>query len=270
MGGRLEIGIAKILTGGVSYSDITLQSSANSRKFIEFKGHLFLNVSDEIQISGAYGTLNSLYLTKKNVGDVFIKYSDEKTFSSEFSYENTDAGLVLNSPYLINLRYNARIFKASGFLEKSKKLYLSGYFSYLSISDGNIGNDFMLRIGSQLIDNTYFGYEARYTSYKYNSPFAPYSNKKLRLYYSPQNLDSHSLWTRMNLEDDKQMKLQFGAMLGYIPLYNVVLRQIDGEIKYSPIGRLILDLQLTAGSSYRFDTSYNYFSGTISAYWNVY
>ena len=140
----------------------------------------------------------------------------------------------------------------------------------MSISDGNIGNDFMLRIGSQLIDNTYFGYEARYTSYKYNSPFAPYSNKKLRLYYSPQNLDSHSLWTRMNLEDDKQMKLQFGAMLGYIPLYNVVLRQIDGKIKYSPIGRLILDLQLTAGSSYRFDTSYNYFSGTISAYWNVY
>jgi hypothetical protein len=266
----MEVGIAKMLVGGASYSNVILQSSLAKRKFVEFKGHLFLNITDELQIHGAYGTLNSIYLAKKNIGDGYVKYGDNKTFSTEVSYEHNDAAMILDSPYLINLRYNADIYKVSGFFEKTKNLYLSGYFSYLSISDGNIGNDFMLRIGSQLIDDAYFGYEARYTSYKYNSPFVPYSNQTLKLYYSPQNLDSHSLWTKWNLINEKGLKFQFDATVGYIPLYNVVLRQVGGNLNYSPFGKMVINLQLSAGSSYRFDSSYNYFSGLASLYWQVY
>lgn len=270
VGGRIEVGIAKMLSGGISYSNAILQSSLNNRSFAEFKAHLFVNISNQIHINGSYGTLNSINRTKQNIGDALIKYTDKQTFSAELSYNHSNAAMIFYSPHLINLGYYADVYKASGFFEQTKKLYLSGYFSYLSVSDGNVGNDFMLRIGSELIKDAFFGYEARYINYKYNSPFVPYSNQSLRLYYAPQNLDSHSLWTEWKLINNKALKFQFDATVGYIPLYNIVLRQVGGDIKYSPFGKLILNLQLSTGSSYRFDSSYNYFSGLITIYWQVY
>ena len=270
IGGRLEIGIAKMVSGGFSYSDVNIYSSIDKRKFIQFKGHLFVNILDNLRLSGGYGTLNSQYLPKKNIADVSLNFNLNQDFSFKLYYERNDAALVLYSPYLVNFRNDVDLVKVSGLYEQSKKLRLSGYFSYLSISDGNVGNDFQLRIGSQLLKDTYFGYESKYISYKYDSPFVPFTNQKSRLYYSPQNLDSHSLWAEWGLEQNEKLNFIFGGKLGYIPLYNIVLRELNGNLKYSPLNNLILSMEFSAGSSYRFDSSYNYFSGSLSLYWQLY
>ncbi|MCW8849288.1 MAG: tetratricopeptide repeat protein, partial [Melioribacteraceae bacterium] len=270
IGGRLEIGIATMVSGGVSYSDVNIYSSIDKRKFTQFKAHLFVNILDNLRLSGGYGTLNSLYLPKKNIGDVSLNFNLNQDFSVSLYYERNDAAMVLYSPYLVNFRNDVDLVKISGLYEQSKKLRLSGYFSYISISDGNVGNDFQLRIGSQLLNDTYFGYESKYMSYKYDSPFVPFTNQQTRLYYSPQNLDSHSLWAEWGLEQNEKLNFTFGGKLGYIPLYDVVLRELNGNLKYSPFSNLILNMEFSAGSSYRFDSSYNYFSGSLSLYWQLY
>lgn len=270
IGGRLEVGIAKILYGGVSYSDINIYSSNLQRKFVTFKGNLFLKILDELQLSGSIGAINTINQPRRNTSSAMLTFGDNVIYSTQFSFEHSDAALVLNSPYLINIRNNVNIYRFTGFFEPTKKLRLSGYFNYISITDGNVGNDFNLRIGSQLLDETFFGYESRYTSYKYDSPFVPYSNMTKRLYYSPQNLDSHSLWAEWKHNQTNNLRLTLGAEIGYIPNYNTVLREIEGKIDYNPYSRLILNLEVAAGSSYRYTSSYNYFSGALSFYWRVY
>ncbi|MBK7981101.1 MAG: tetratricopeptide repeat protein [Ignavibacteriae bacterium] len=270
IGGRLEVGIAKILYGGVSYSDINLFSSILKRKFVTFKGNLFLKIFEELQLSGSIGAINSLYQPRRSTSTAMLTFGDNIIYSTQINFEHSDAALVLNSPYLLEIRKNVNIYKFSGFFEPSKKLRLSGYFQYITITDGNVGNDFKLRVGSQLLDETFFGYESRYTNYKYDSPFVPYSNMTQRLYYSPQNLDTHSLWAEWKHDQTNNLKITLGAEIGYIPNYNTILREIEGKIDYNPYSRLILNLEVTVGSSYRYSSSYNYFSGALTLFWRVY
>ena len=63
-------------------------------------------------------------------------------------------------------------------------LKFTGQFSYISIQDGNSGNDLIARIGKKFYEDVYFGYEYMFANYARTSFF----------YYSPQNFDAHSLW----------------------------------------------------------------------------
>lgn len=269
-GGRLEIGIMKYITGGVSYSDILLYSYDDKKKFTRFKGHLYIHLFESLQLSGSYGVLNSPSKKMKNIGSISLQYNVKDVLDTEIYYENNFASMILYSPFLVNQLHTVDFLKFRGSYKHSKKIQLSGYFNYLNISDGNIGNDFLFRIGSELLEDAVFGYESRLINYKYDSPFVPFSNQSQRLYYSPQNLESHSIWTEWELEQSSSLKFKFGGKIGYIPLYDIVLREIESKINYIPLNNFIINLTASAGNSYRFDSSYQFFSGILSVYWKVF
>lgn len=269
-GARLEIGIMKYINGGVSYSDLFLYSYDDKKKFTRFKGHLYIHLLERLQLSSSYGFVSSTSDKKKNIGSVSLQYKVKNVLDTEIYYENNFASMLLYSPFLVNQLHTVDFLKFRGSYKHSKKLQLSGYFNYLKISDGNIGNDFQFRIGSELIEDAVFGYESRLINYKYESPFVPFSNQSQRLYYSPQNLESHSIWTEWELEQNSSLKFKFGGKIGYIPLYDIVLREIGSKINYIPLNNIIINLTASAGNSYRFDSSYQFFSGVLSIYWKVF
>ncbi len=269
-GGKLEAGIARILSAGATYSRLSLSSLNSRQEFTAFKGQLSLNLNNHLLAAAGFGTLNSVGLTPRNTGDFSIEYKAGDVFSTRFSYENTDAALVLYSPYLVSYRYGVDYYRISGFFENKSHVRLSGYFSYISISDGNVGNSFQFRIGKGFYDQVYFGYESQFTTYKYLSSYVPHSNGTAQLYWAPQNMDQHSLWADWNIEQVQNLDVHIGSRLGYIPKYNVVLRELSGKVNYGVWQRFVIQGELTGGSSYRYDGSYNYFSAALSVYLRLY
>lgn len=270
LGGTGQVGLAAFLTAGASFVKSNVASENRQRDFSLFKGRLMIKPLNNLTINSGFGTMNSMGELSRNVMDVSVTYAIEDRLNAAIYYENSDAALILYSPFLVDRRFDADFYKFTGSYQSQSKIILSGHFSYLSISDGNKGNDVLIRIGREFFTNTSLGYESQYLNYKYQAPAVPGSNGYQMLYYSPQNLDSHSLWMEWQPSLVKAMDVNFGAKIGYLPELDIVLRQIDAVIQYQLVKSLILHAKVSAGSSYRFDSSYNYFSCSVSAYWSIY
>ncbi|MBD3287514.1 tetratricopeptide repeat protein, partial [candidate division KSB1 bacterium] len=270
LGGTGQAGMGSFLTLGASFVNANVASADRQRDFKTFKGRLIIRPQQNFSISGGFGTLNSRGEIKRSVKDVSISFSMNDELNAAFYYENNDAALILYSPYLVDRRFDVDFYKFTGSYQSQSKIMLSGYFNFISISDGNRGNDVQLRIGKEFFSKTVLGYESQYLNYKYLAPFVPGSNGSQTLYYSPQNLDSHSLWLEYKPWLAESMKINFGAKLGYLPELDIILRQIEGRIQFQPTKYLTVNGKISAGSSYRFDSSYNYFSCSVSSYWSIY
>ncbi len=270
LGGSGQVGLVSFLTVGASFLKAKITSENQQRDFTSFKGRLIIKPLADLKISSGFGKMNSMGETSRNVTDASISYSIEDRLNTAIFYENNDAALILYSPFLVDRRFDVDFYKFTGFYQSQSKITVSGHFSYISISDGNEGNDVLMRIGREFFTNTTLGYESQYLNYKYQAPFVPESNSSKMLYYSPQNLDSHSLWMEWRPEQLKAMNINFGAKVGYLPELDIILRQIDGTIQYQPVKKFVLHGKISTGSSYRFDSSYNFFSCSVSAYWSLY
>ncbi len=270
MGGIVNIGITTFITGGASLVKATINSANDTRDLTVFKGRLYIKPVSDLSIGGGVGVLNTFGQISRSVSDLSIDYRFNQTLSTNFYYENTDAALILYSPYLLNVRQDINFFKVSGNYENKSKLKLSSSFSYFSISDGNAANDVMVKVGKELWDKITLGYESQYQNYKYLSPFLPGSNGTQRLYYSPQNLNSHSIWAEWVPDSEKNLDLTFNAKIGYVPELDILLRQVNASFNLNATKSLIINAKTSIGSSYRFDSSYNFFSASLSAYWRLY
>jgi Flp pilus assembly protein TadD len=262
MGLKLEFGVTKFLSAGASYSRVNLESEANQRNMNSFKGNLYLRFSEKLQLAAGIGSMKTKDISSKGIYDVMLKYDVQDQLSAYFYYEKNDARMILYSPFIIDTSMNTNLWKA-GFTYKTKSgIRSSGHLTYLGISDKNEGNDFLVRIGKAFYRDFALGYEYQYLDYSRKTP----------LYWSPDNFDSHSLWGDWLVLEDKNdnVKINFGGRLGYITRGDFVIREITGDLSYKPLPYFVLAGKLTAGSTYRFDTSYNYVSAVISAYWNIY
>ncbi|MBI9071430.1 MAG: tetratricopeptide repeat protein [Melioribacteraceae bacterium] len=268
-GSRLELGFSKLLTFGVSFLKYyvkgssklsTIQKDVNT-EFTSFKGSIFLRFSDKLTAGTSFGQITPRGLEYKNELDLFVNYDLSKKFNAGFSYSSSDAAILLYSPYLITTRLDADIYKFESFYETKGGIKFSGQYQYLSVSDKNKGEDLKLRVGKRFLYDLVAGYEYNYANWKYNSEF----------YYTPTGgFESHSAWADWEVEKEDDYKIFIGGRLGYIPSADEdsIIREIYGEGKYYLINKLSLVARMTLGSTYRFDTSYNYVSGSISAYWS--
>jgi len=270
IGGNLHIGIVPFLTAAASFVQATVNSEDQSRNFNAFKGRLIFKFSQHLSLNSGYGVLNTASENGRSVYDASLALNMDETLTASLYYENNDGALILYSPHLVDRRFDVDFYKFTGAYQSDSKIILAGHFSYLSISDGNRGNDVLARIGKVLLKTVTLGYETQYLNYQYLAPPLPNSGGSQGLYYSPQNLDSHSLWTDWKPMFYGKMDIRFSGKVGYLPALDIILRQFDMALKYQPAKRLVINAQLSAGSSFRFDTSYNYFSGSLSAYWSLY
>lgn len=286
-GGRLDLGINYFLTIGVSFFKTYITASQSSldsatiqkmfavngvtftgnKSFTTFKGWLFFKFSDLFSAAVGSGPINMQGFPRGNETEVYAKYEKKDRFSFVGSYLRSEGALILYSPYLIDLTINSkRLFasqlKFQGDYFINKEYKLSGYFQYINATDGNEGNDFMFRIGKYFDVDLIAGYEYYFANYKYSGANSPY-------YYSPANFESHSVWADYILEKTNYSDISIGGKLGYIPLSQQTT--LEGHIKvyYKYSESFQLTGELSYGNTYRINSSYRYFGGSISAYWSL-
>ena len=257
IGARMDLGITNFLSAGVSFFRHTLSANRNSlndsllnrqantgvtftgnRTFTTFKGIVTVSLSKKFRFGGGFGSLNSSDGLNETDNDFFIHYEDKHVFSIAANYMNTDAAIVLYSPYLIDTRMMAKFWGLDGYYQHASGLKLTSHFDYIKVTDGNEGNNFWVRLGKYFYDNLSAGYEYYYSIWAYDSP----------AYYSPLSYESHSIWIDAELENGKEIKLNLGGKIGYITSDSFLI--LDGFISgnYRPYSRLLISGRLEASS----------------------
>lgn len=271
VGGRLELGVAQFLSLGVSFYRTRVNAKSESlvpetletinnltldQSFTTFKGHVFLTLSDEIKLGVGLGRASTPAFGVDDV-DAFLSAEKKNSYKVTLSYQNTDAVLILYSPYLIDQRLYSQIIKLEWGYTAPSQIEFTGYYNYLTVDDGNAGNDLQLRLGRRFYDYLIAGYEYMYSNYKLKS-----AN-----YYSPTNFESHSLYLKIDLEDTKEWKVGTGGKVGYIPYGSLISLMGYVNAKYIPTEKLSFQGSLTLASTSRDRSSYKYISVELSAFW---
>jgi len=267
-GGRLELGIVSMVSVGVAYQRSRLQSQVSNKQYTALKGQLFLRISDRLSAAGGFGTLRTPGRPDRKIGDATLVYEKKGVLRVGGYFEASDAAILLYTPHLIDLRYDARAYRLLGTYLTPANWRIQGSFRVITVSDGNTGSDLDLRAARLFFDEAFFGYEYNYTDFLRQAPYLPFTNRSRQLYYSPQNLESHSIWVEWQPQKDQEVALSFGGKVGYIPSYRSTVREISGEIEYHPSSQFVFSGSFSVGSNYRYDASYNYQSFAFSFYWS--
>jgi tetratricopeptide (TPR) repeat protein len=268
-GARVEIGVASILSVGGTYGRSLLQSPLSSRSFTDAEGQIFLRLSGRLSASGSFGVLQTQGRRKKYIGDASVVYERPGVLRIAAVFEANEAALMLYSPYLIDLPYEARLYRVTGSYNSPTGWALRGAYRILAVSDGNRGTDFQLRLGHDVYDGLTGGYEYSYNDFYRSAPWVPFSNHARQLYYTPQNLESHSVWVEWQAEKDQDLSVNLGGKVGYIPLFDAGIRQVSGDLTYRAAAPLLLSGSFSLGNTYRSDGRYNYLSVVFSLYWSL-
>ncbi len=258
-GMRLDAGFIGILGLGASWSRTNLDNLIASRNFSQLKGLATIKILNSLSLFGSYGILNIPNEANRKIGDAGIRFEKQDEYSAVFSFENNDTRMILYSPNLIYSRLGINYYRLNGLYNYKNLFRISALYNYFSISDNNEGNDLQIRLGKMLFQNGLVGYEYYFSSYKFVSP----------LYYSPRSFESHSIWAEWTANINK-FKLKAGGKLGYVPAADFVVSELYGETVYNPITRLIITCRLSYGNSFRYDSSYKSFAGTLYAYFGIY
>jgi len=280
VGARLDLGVTQFFSVGVSFFksyfdantdklDSNIVNNIESqgyifnahRSYTAFKGHIFFNFSKEFSGSFAYGILSSEGVTKEPETEIYARYDKEDYLSLVGSYYSSDATHILYSPYLIDFKMRASLVKFQGnYVHPYSRFLVNGYFQYVKVSDGNEGNDFLIRLGRYFNFDLSAGYEYWYSNFKYVGSDSP-------LYYSPENFNSHSLWFDYDLEKDAVAKLIIGGKVGYVPKDDFVSMEGHINIFYRFTPQLSLSGNLSLGNTSRESSDYSYFSAGAAMYW---
>lgn len=274
-GGRIDLGLTRFLSAGVSFMRNQLRANAasldqdiidtipnfyTSQRFTTFKGHVFVKFSDHFNMGIGIGKSSGDGLFTRDEQDAFFKFERRDTASVTLQYQNSDASLILYSPYLISIRQMARLYKIQGYYRHRGGMKIEGSFQYIASDDGNEGNNFYLRLGRYFYKDLAVGYEYAYDNFKWKSPY----------YYSPRNFESHSIWIDNELDKKDDLRVTIGGKVGIIPQGSLIVLEghFDGE--YKPIHNLLIAARVGIGSTSRDNSSYRYFSGQLSAYWTIF
>ncbi len=263
-GGRLDLGLTSFLTIGTSFSRGDLSKEWAQRNYTILKAHLNIWITSKFVASFGFGNLTYQGYSNRNVSDITLKYENKDHFSVAGLYDHTDAALILYSPSLVyydiatDYRILSDLYKLLFYYFPRKELKFSGYYQFLDLTDGNLGNDLQLRVGKLFEWDIWAGYEYFYSNYA----------RKSKFYYSPSDFESHSLWLDWIVQNDETLEVDINGKVGYVPASDFLVREVGAGITYKPMKNLAITGKITLGSTYRYDTSYRFISSSIYAYWS--
>lgn len=268
-GTRVEFGLIGGLSAGINFQRTNFVSPITTAYLTTSKWNLYYRVNEKILVGAGFGGYNINYglRRKGSVNDFLFRIEKKDVYTATLTYEETDASLAIFSNYLVSRNYSSRTIKFNGQYESKNHLKLVGYYNYITLTDGNKGNDLLFRIGKKFYEQIYFGYEYYYAQYKF-IPYATINGLKTALYYAPQNFESHSLWAEVTIENSDELKIEVGGKIGYIPLGDSMLREFYLTGNYHPITQLTINGRVGFGSTFRYDYSYNSVSASLSAFWS--
>ena len=94
----------------------------------------------------------------------------------------------------------------------------AGSYAFITVSDDNKMNRLQLRFGKIFDKVVGVGYEYYYFDVK----------NPTNLYWSPENFESHSIWTDWEIVNEDDVTASIGGRLGYIPSDEFILREFYG------------------------------------------
>jgi len=255
---RAEVGLFMYFTIGASWQRTDIFSLTNSQTLTAFSGLLYFHPFSNFSIGGSLGKLNIDRELSKNIGNIEARwYSNDLILNA--GYKDTDARLVLFSPYLIDNRLDSYVYYFSGNYRYKNKYKIMMFYQYFNISDGNLANDFRFRLGKAFQENIFWGYEYFFSDFGFSS----------LIYYSPQEYSTHSIWVDYEYKEIKNLDLIFGGEIGYAPSIDFIVGNIYADASYKPLENLIINGRVSYGNSYRFNSSYQFVSVYLSAYWSI-
>ncbi len=251
----LETGINNYVSIGVSAQRGEIDSAAYRLSFYTLKGLVSLRFSRIFSMGLSAGETFFENNDKLTVGSAYLK-TEDKNYNARLDYISQDAAQVLYSPLLVFKRLRTDMVRLSGEYQSESGLLASGYFSYYFVSDRNQGSNLQLRIGKRFGELS-AGYEFYYLSFKDST----------RLYYSPDNFESHSLWGEWNIIQNKNNEVKLGGKVGIIPQDNYILREAFLSARLLLAEHFTLQGRLSLGSTVRQNTGYRSASFNLAAYW---
>ena len=259
-GMRLDAGLFGFLGAGVSWSRLNINNNVIQRNFTQVKASGSIFFSKFLTVSGEYGQFQPASENKINIWGVSARYEKPLQYYISAGYENTDARIVLYSPNLMFTKIKLEIYRLQGRYTYKDVALLSAFYNYYNLSDGNQGNDLLLRFGRKFVEDSMFGYEFFYSDFGFSST----------QYYSPQEFSSHSLWGEWQWIADKNLKGKIGGKIGYVPAVDYVISEFFAEATYNPLLSLVITGRVGYGNSFRYDSGYRSLSASVSAYWGIF
>ncbi len=250
-----EAGVNNYISIGLSAQRGEIDSASLRASFYTAKGLLSLRFGRIFSMGLSVGETFFENNEKVTVGSAYVK-AEEKNYNIRLDYSSQDAAQVLYSPLLIYRRLKVDLLRLSGDYQSESGLLASGYFSYYFVSDQNQGNNIQIRLGKRFGELA-AGYEFYHLGF----------NDSTRLYYSPDNFESHSLWGEWFIIDNKENQVKLGGKVGIIPENNYVLREAFLSARVLLAEHLTLQGRLSMGSTVRQNTGYRSASFNIAAYW---
>jgi hypothetical protein len=257
---RLDAGLFGFLGAGVSWSRLNINNNVIQRNFTQVKASGSIFFSKFLTVSGEYGQFQPASENKINIWGVSARYEKPLQYYISAGYENTDARIVLYSPNLLFTKIKLEIYRLQGRYTYKDVALLSAFYNYYNLSDGNQGNDLLLRFGRKFVEDSMFGYEFFYSDFGFSST----------QYYSPQEFSSHSLWGEWQWIADKNLKGKIGGKIGYVPAVDYVISEFFAEATYNPLLSLVITGRVGYGNSFRYDSGYRSLSASVSAYWGIF
>ena len=257
---RLDAGFVGFLSIGGIWSRTTLDNTALRKDFTQFKWAASLFFTRYISLSGTYGNLATLGEPNYRIWDATIRYEKPEELSLSANFENTDARLFLYSPFMFYNRMTADIYRINAQYIYKNLAMVRGDYQYFQLSDKNKGNVFIVKFGRRFLSYGFFGYEYYFTDFAFVS----------KLYYSPQDYDTHSIWAEYDYAYQKEWKFKAGGKIGYAPDVDFIISEIFGEVVYNPFQNLVISTRVTYGNSFRYGSGYRSFNSSLTAYWRVF
>ena len=251
----LEAGLNNYISLGVSGYRGELDSASSGLNFYTIKGLLTLRFNRIFSMGLSAG--KSVFENDQDlvVGSAYLKAQD-KDYRIMLDYTSQDAAHVFYSPFLVNVRLRADMIRLSGEYNSESGLMASGYYNYFAVSDDNRGNNLQIRLGKRFGELA-AGYEFYYLGFRDST----------RLYYTPANFESHSLWGEWFIVDKSENRVTAGGRVGIIPENNFILREAFISARVLLAEHFILQGRITTGSTVRQNLGYSSTSFNVSAYW---
>jgi tetratricopeptide (TPR) repeat protein len=275
-GFTFETSFTKFLFGGLTWTRGSAGSEYSRINFTTLKGNIYVKPFENTLIGLSIGKLQSTYYFNSPTLDALIKYENKKKkLNLSLNYNKSDGVTILYSPYLVGTRLTAQSLKFDGSYEFVSGLKLSTYYqilyagsSYLNLGNNqieyvgdNLGNNFQFRMGKYFYPDLIIGYEYFFSDFKYV--------RKYSLFYSPQDIDSHSLWSEWTFYKDMQWNAILGAKIGYVPKSDYILREAFVQASFKVYDKLVINAYAFIGSSIREEDGYNSNAFLISAFWTI-
>jgi tetratricopeptide (TPR) repeat protein len=269
VGGQVEVGVARPVAVGFQYARSFVRSGLSDRIFNSAKGQLFVHLSDRLSATASAGGLSTPGKKKRLVGDVALVYNNPGVVRIAGYAEASDAAVLLYTPYLIDLHYEARVYRISGMYISPSRWRVQGYYKIFNVSDGNQGLELQVRLGRTFVDELSGGYEYMYTDWREQPPYVPFTQHNRQLYYAPQSLEAHYLWAEWTPQTDRSVTATFSAKVGYLPAFRSSVREFVADVQHHLTPVIGVAGVLSVGNTYRYDGSYSYVSVGASLYWTV-